>query len=132
MNIIKTNAVVEVPAGSYYLGDPCYTVPDRLWGEVLESCDYFSDPVGVVRGHHVLAFSTKYGDGTYHDEAGNSYPVDAGLIGLVPVALVEEQEKGEVERSKCSRIVTFTKPVQCWADDGTLHFGNITIETGEE
>ena len=29
----------KVPAGSYFLGDPCYAVPSHLWNELLDSCE---------------------------------------------------------------------------------------------
>ena len=38
---------VEVPAGRYILGDPCYAVPDSEWMELLESCNYFENPIGT-------------------------------------------------------------------------------------
>jgi hypothetical protein len=40
---------VVVPAGQYVLGDPCYAVPDDKWDELLDSCNYFENPVGHIR-----------------------------------------------------------------------------------
>ena len=40
---------VEVPAGKYILGDPCYAVPDSEWMELLESCEFFNSPIGTIR-----------------------------------------------------------------------------------
>jgi hypothetical protein len=37
---------VVVPKGAYILGDPCYVVPDKDWGDLLASCNYFNAPVG--------------------------------------------------------------------------------------
>lgn len=129
MEIQNVNPEVRVPAGEYYLGDPCYAVPDEHWMALLESCDYFNDPVGKVAGHEVLAFHTAHGDGTYQDDDGNKYPVDAGLIGLVPVGLTDETTRGEMERAGCSRLVTFSRPVLCRQNNGLLVFGPIEIET---
>ena len=39
---------VVVPKGAYILGDPCYVVPDKDWGDLLASCNYFNAPVGKV------------------------------------------------------------------------------------
>jgi len=36
--------------------------------------------------------STAYGDGSYSDEQGNEYSVDAGLIGITPLEVVEKGE----------------------------------------
>ena len=45
-----------VPAGAYFLGDPCYAVPGGAWDALLQTCDVFTTPVGTVLGHDVLAF----------------------------------------------------------------------------
>jgi len=131
MQISKVDVRVTVQAGEYYLGDPCYTVPDHLWHKLLDSANYFeaNTPIGTVEGHEVLAFSTKYGDGTYRDQQGVKYPVDAGLIGLVPVELVEKTEGDAAKKSGCSRIIKFDRAVTCYSDDGVLHFGDYVIDT---
>ena len=119
---------VEVPAGKYILGDPCYAVPDSEWMELLESCDYFENPIGKITRHdksyyHIVAFSTRWGDGCYRGTDGNSYPVDAGLIGLVPLAVCKD-----VIRDDLSQVVTFDKPTKCSSDgEGKLRFGHVLI-----
>lgn len=120
---MKTKIYVEVtiPAGRYYLGDPCYVIRDDDWMPLLENSDYFRNPVGKVGGHDILAFSTKHGDGTFYDQHKNEYDVDAGLIGLVPVAYGGKQHE--------NREVEFKSQTLCWSDDGVLHFGGITINT---
>jgi len=118
---------VEVPAGSYILGDPCYAVPNHEWGQLLQSCNYFENPVGKITRHdksdyHVVAFGTRWGDGTYRGSDGNDYPVDAGLIGLVPVEMVEDLAD--------HTIVEFNRDTLCVNDgSGNLRFGHITIDT---
>lgn len=132
---------VEVPAGKYILGDPCYAVPDSEWMELLESCDYFNTPIGTIRRNgysettgafkpfKVVAFNTRWGDGCYEGTDGCMYPVDAGLIGLVPIELVGTEEL----RSDLCTVVTFTTPVKCSSNgDGKLRFGSITIDTDPE
>jgi hypothetical protein len=120
---------VEVPAGKYILGDPCYAVPDSDWDALLQSCNYFESPIGYIKDglqeFPVLAFSTRWGDGCYAGTDGNLYPVDAGLIGLVPF------EVGTKElRSDLHTVVTFTTAVKCSRDnEGKLRFGCITIDT---
>ena len=125
MKIKNTSHTVTVEPGKYWLGDPCYTVQDDLWVELLQSCDYFNQPIGTVNGFQVLAFQTKWGDGVYKGSDGHEYPVDAGLIGLVPVALAPDSPDGD-------RIVEFTRPTDCTDDDGVLTFGTITINTAKE
>ena len=118
---------VMVPPGSYYLGDPCYSVPDGDWGELLSSCDCFqASPVGKVRGFEVLAFGTAHGDGVYEDQRGNVYGVDSGLIGLVPVELCD----GESLYDEPEKVVTFASETLCETDgDGRLSFGSYFIDT---
>jgi hypothetical protein len=119
---------VLVPAGQYVIGDPCYAVPDEDWLPLLETCNYFNNPIGYVQGidqkYFVLAFGTKWGDGCYRGTDGNEYPVDAGLLGLVPFNVVEDLSEHE------GFIVTFDKETLC-VDDGSgkLKFGHITIDT---
>jgi hypothetical protein len=83
---------VRVPAGRYYLGDPCHVIDSQDdWMELLETCNFFQgSPIGTLKGHQVLAFGTAYGDGSYDDKyTGKIVGVDAGIIGLVPEALMD-------------------------------------------
>jgi hypothetical protein len=130
--IDKTWTVI-VPAGKYVLGDPCYSVPGHLWGDLLDSCGLFGldeggSSVGFVAGHHVLGFGTAYGDGMYKGSDGHSYGVDAGMIGLVPYELAVGQEWGGL-----SRVVEFTENTVCTNQGGLMRFGDIVIDTlGDE
>jgi hypothetical protein len=123
---------VIVPAGQYVLGDPCYAVPDEHWDDLLASCDYFHSPVGYVnvgytKKFRVLGFGTRWGDGCYAGSDGKEYPVDAGLIGLVPIELVEDVSE------HYGNIVTFNKDTICSSNgDGKLRFGSIIIDTDPE
>ena len=130
---MKINRVeVIVPKGTYVIGDPCYAVPDKNWDSLLQSCNFFNYPIGYVNDgkllHPVMAFGTKWGDGSYHGTDGNVYPVDAGLIGLVPVEIVEELADHDGDYDGV--IVKFDKDTLC-VDDGSgkLKFGHITIDT---
>lgn len=72
---------------AWFVGDLCY-VMDDVWNEV---CNLIFPSGGHgVYGKHTLrdgrsfvVFSTYFGDGVYPDQFGNSYPVDAGLIGAI-------------------------------------------------
>jgi hypothetical protein len=127
-----SNLEVIVPAGQYVLGDPCYAVPDEHWDDLLASCDYFHSPVGHItidyaKKFHVLGFGTRWGDGCYSGSDGKEYPVDAGLIGLVPIELVEDVSE------HYGNIVTFNKDTICRSNgDGKLYFGSIVIDTDPE
>lgn len=126
--LIESPASVHIPAGRYFLGDPCYAVPDDLWLPLLESCDYFNAPVGNVAGFRVVAFSTAYGDGEYLDNEGHRYPVDAGLIGVVPEAFATKYPREELER-----LGRFVEHDGCLlsSEDGVIRLGHIAINTGD-
>lgn len=124
-----TNPRIHIPAGRYFLGDPCYAVPDELWHDLLASCDYFNEPVGNVAGHRVVAFSTAYGDGEYYDNQGRRYPVDAGLIGVVPEALATKYPREELE--KLGRFVEHAGTLLS-SEDGVIYLGQIAIDTKDE
>lgn len=119
-----------VKPGTYFLGDPCYAVPDELWMPLLESCEFFEgSSFGTVtkdgKNYEVLGFSTAYGDGCYHGSNGFSYWVDAGLIGLTPVELCTDPGFDVT----LGTIVTFTESVECTNDNGYMEFGSIIIDT---
>lgn len=116
---------LTVPAGKYYLGDPCYTVPTELWDELLDSCDCFNYETGKVNGYTVYAFGTAYGDGVYLGSDGHEYPVDAGLIGLVPVELNPKP----MYAADPFTVVEFDVDTLCFNQGGYMTFGNISIDT---
>jgi len=121
---------VMVPPGIYVLGDPCYTVPDKDWHKLLKSCDYFNTPIGEVNGHKILGFSTMYGDGTYRGSDGKSYPVDAGLIGLVPYVYAAPTVR---DNRAIVQLVKFDYNTLCTrSQEGSLQFGSITINTADD
>lgn len=122
---------VRVPAGSYFLGDPCYAVPRDEWENLLHSNAVFHLPVGQVRGFQVLGFETKYGDGTYYDQEGIAYLVDAGLIGLTPLALNGTgTDNYGTPLDELGRLVTFDHDVTVSVNEaGVMEFGHIKIDT---
>ena len=128
MRVLQTSKAftVEVPAGAYMLGDPCYSIPNEDWNELLVSCGAFQyKPIGELRGIKVLAFNTAYGDGCYCDQEGNEYGVDAGLIGLVPCRLATKHAGG-------ARRLVFDQDFICKTDgQGRLIFGTIHIKTND-
>ena len=131
-----------LPAGTYYIGDPCYVFEDR-WGDFLGSVrspltDRFVGLAGIVpEGRppadsmedlfRAVVFSTKHGDGFYRSTHESVYPVDAGLLGAVPVDMPDgSPEPGEVT------VETFDEDFVCSVDSrtGAIRFGHIRIDTG--
>lgn len=115
-----------IPAGTYVLGDPCYTIKDEDWDTVLEKTDYFTYPDCELHGKLVIGFHTAYGDGDYKANNGRSYGVDAGLIGLVQVN--PDYEIPEHYKDTVS-LVTFPEPCIALNREGYMRFGAIRIDT---
>lgn len=129
------DVMVTVAPGEYVLGDPCYTVPEDLWVPLLQSAEFFIPrAVGAVESggvtYQVMAFGTKYGDGLYHDQYGQEYAVDAGLIGLVPLSLVSDENRMALENrtgfAGMGQIVRFDQSTRGEArnQDGLLCFNH--------
>jgi hypothetical protein len=120
---------VTMPAGRYWIGDPCYAVPNDRWMEWLKAADYMEQPrylIAEFDGRPVLGISTAYGDGEYYDRGGlGSFPVDAGLIGVVPVEVAQADVTG-------MHLVEFEHDFECRYDEddaGLIVLGHIEIET---
>lgn len=114
---------VTMPAGQYWVGDPCYAVPNERWQKWLEAADYENAVrflLAELDGHPVLGIGTAYGDGLYTDDQGRDYPVDAGLIGVVPVEVARPDVTG-------MHLVDFEDDFECRYDDGTIVLGLLVV-----
>lgn len=135
----RSNGLV-MPAGEYLVGDPCYGVPGERWSEWLTASDpdvFGDNPVldaqlqrvliAPLDGHPVLGIGTAHGDGQYEDQHGAVYPVDSGLIGLVPVGLVSDP----ISVTGMQRV-TFGVAFECLYDDGVIYLGDLAIDTNDQ
>lgn len=140
--------VLNFPAGTYYIGDPCYAFQGSDWDKILAESDFFSNE---GKTQNMWAGSTAYGDGTYNDQFGNEYPVDAGLIGIMPIEMcnfgdirwendqwIDERRicraNGEKFEFKPGNVVTFDQDFSVSYDyeNGDFEFGHISIKTSYE
>ena len=84
-----------------WVGDPCYIIPDAQWSDALKETLFFGlypsrevmettgkyaprtkqNGVFITQGFHCAVSATAHGDGYYGDDHGNSYGVDAGMLG---------------------------------------------------
>lgn len=124
----------QMPAGDYYIGDLCYVMHEE-WDEVCELFFAGRNDHGCNQGKFKLkdgrefvAFNTRYGDGTYNDQYGNYYFVDAGLIGAIKVADIREPTDAWFP-SNGTNILTFGSDFTCHSDGSKLTFGLTTIDT---
>lgn len=129
---MRTNRVT-LPAGQYFVGDPCYALQgdnDDTWGDLVDQFYENENKRGgrklVHKGQDMFWANTAYGDGTYPDQFGHKYGVDAGLIGAVPVAIASTSLD---EMKRLGQVVDFAAPFVCFGKDGIIHLGHITIDT---
>lgn len=125
-----------LPAGKYYVGDLCY-VMHAEWDEVCGKFFEGRTDMGCNQGEFTLkdgtrfvSYNTKWGDGTYKDNSGRSYSVDAGLLGIVALKDIDLSNP----ENDCSggTIVEFKQPFNCEGEDGFMRFGNIMIDTDSQ
>lgn len=80
-----------------FIGDPCYVIPDEQWSDYVDAYLEARDRGYAhfnFNGVNVGGTNTAYGDGEYYDDEDNSYPVDAGLIGVTPLELLSKVRRG--------------------------------------
>lgn len=89
----KFTATIETKKG-FYVGDLCYAmkdeVYDRVWGDLYN----YEDGAFEVPAYHTyfIVSGTAYGDGYYSSLSGANYPVDAGIIGICPLEMCDEDK----------------------------------------
>lgn len=76
----------------FYIGDICYVLDDSIYHGIWGKADY-QDGVYETPFGKFAAASTAFGDGCYDDQYGHNYGVDAGVIGIVPWEILEQQKK---------------------------------------
>lgn len=134
---------ILLPNGSYVIGDPCYSIGSnrKIWDAVVyEGMNDARNPAftAILNGEEftVAVFSTAYGDGVYSAEGTDAkFPVDAGLIGAVPLELLERLDVDPDEYSAMTEVFTSNSAMILAETDGaTLTFTgdtNLTILTGD-
>jgi hypothetical protein len=115
----------SLPAGTYYIGDPCYVFRDGNWSKV---CDNLGKSDGIFDCLSMLFFmaGTEYGDGCYYDQDGHMFDVDAGVLGAVPVELVEDKDG-----LRLGLVKDFPSGLKIEYDGHRFDFGGIIIETDD-
>lgn len=76
----------------FYVGDICYVLSDDIYTNFWGKKHKYADGVFEIDGFSFAVDSTAYGDGVYFDNACHKYPVDAGVIGLVPLELIGKED----------------------------------------
>ena len=102
----------------FYIGDICYVLDDRIyhrvWGDQHGFADgKFKDPDTRLE---VAVAGTAYGDGCYIGSDGAEFPVDTGVIGLVPLELVSREK--EPQGGRLGEIFKMPGEAEFIAEDG--------------
>lgn len=119
--------------GTYYIGDPCY-IFNQSWSEILKDHNYFNNESNIfnIKGYECAVGSTAYGDGSYYDNDGNMYYVDAGLIGILPIEIVNIDKCYTLETIRKSTgmyIKEFENDFSVDINNGVFVFGDTVIDT---
>lgn len=129
----------RLPKGEYFIGDPCYCFDYTTWMRLLTETNYLQGAqVPLFKNNdeerHLVAFDTAYGDGVYEDEDGNEYPVDSGMLGAVPVELIDADKLKSLRHdASMGRFIDYRTEFTCVRDRGNMSFGNrIKIDTVSE
>lgn len=133
MSLISTT---DFPAGTYWVGDLCYVLHAE-WDEVCELFFAGRTDHGCNQGEFTLkdgrrfvAFNTAHGDGTYYDNRGRDYSVDAGLIGMIKLSDID-LGNGENDVN-LGHTIAPQHSFACMCEDGWMTFGKLSIDTDPE
>jgi hypothetical protein len=117
---------IELPAGTYQIGDLCYLQDEYLWEQILETQEGKLGKLGD--GRLFVYMPTAYGDGVYTDNHGEDWYVDSGTIGILRSFPNDPEDVIEYP-SPMGRTVFFKEPFNVYEKDGVLYFGDIWIAT---
>lgn len=101
-------ATATKSAGEYWVGDPCYVVPDDIYQGIWGDKYKFKD--GTIDCGNGLSFQvhgTAWGDGEYKGSNGFIYGVDAGVLAIVPMELATKErglDKGTRHKSSTAKL----------------------------
>ena len=116
-------------AGTYYIGDLAYVMHpewDEFCSLTISGNNVLDGEFNLKDGRRFATFTTKWGDGTYKDEQGRSYGVDAGLIGCIAV---DDITTSELENLTDGHIVEFVQDFSTFSAGGIIRIGSICIDT---
>jgi hypothetical protein len=141
MKVYRKNHKNEVMrAGRYYIGDLCYILDEKDWGEVCDLTFPFNEKHNhkdvanvelggkftLKNGKIISLYGTEHGDGTYHiknmkdNNIGKLY-VDSGTLGCVMI-----QDKSELPMGSGFKTKTFKEDFELdYTNSGEIVFKNL-------
>lgn len=120
-------------AGTYYVGDLCYVMHD-VWDEVCNlmfpTNEMVDGELQLSNGKVFAVYGTAYGDGTYYDQTGREYLVDAGIIGCILLSDINFDDKSNEVSG--GQVKEFARDFDTHSEQGVIFIGGIAINTGDE
>lgn len=131
-----------LPAGEYWIGDPCYVIGNDNddWEAILDKVGYFGiyesenwdNGAFEHKGKACWGHSTACGEGAYdlvddNDEDIELLIVDSGMLSVVPVSVIDNDNAAHA-----GVYVTFDDNFSCSYDNGKFTFGGLTVDTGDD
>lgn len=106
MSNTKVYGTIKSKRG-FFVGDICYALKDEIYDDVWGAQHNYEDGQFTTDdGNQFIVAGTAWGDGEYIDNYGHLYPVDAGVIGVVPLELVKDSL---FENLDCGYVCTSTE-----------------------
>jgi hypothetical protein len=85
---------VKLPPGTYYIGDLCYPLGNSwIYMEAWDAINYTTPAYFRSKSGCIVVDRTACGDGFYSDIDKRSYSVDAGVLSIVSIELIENHLK---------------------------------------
>ena len=117
---------IELPAGTYQIGDLSYLQDERLYEKIVETPESILGKLDD--GRLFVYLPTAYGDGVYLDNYDEEWYVDSGAIGILQ-AMPDDPEDVIESPSPMGRTIIFKDPFKVYEKDGILFFGDVWIVT---
>lgn len=117
---------MNMPAGTYYIGDLCYVMHD-VWREVCNLSDSGYGKFTLKDGREFAIFPTKYGDGTY-----DGLSVDSGTLGCIKVDDIRDTTYSGDHLNGLAKVVMFLSDFEVSEDNGVIQFGHVSVDTDPE
>jgi len=117
-------------SGTYYIGDPSYIIKGNqgyLWIEKLWD-EFYKDEIPAkflnIDGISIFLGQTYGGDGIY-----NGFYVDSGVICVLKIDMLFNDERFSIKEMKGTKIETFNTPLLINYNEGIFNIGNLIINT---
>ena len=130
-----------MPAGKYWIGDPCYVFPhngpmENKWNELIDEVIFSENPYCELDGGEIKVWAalTAYGSGVYLGSNDKMFYVDDGLnsaclLGIVPLETVKYFDRTDINLDELGLFIEFKEPFVVKSRGGQFQFGNIVIDT---